>query len=110
MNLINRKQATCEKLSICVCVCCDQIIRVGEQRFPGGSGVFRRGLGRIGGRRRRGLLAPCGELAVEEVSYRRRSPETEKAAEAERLRPDQLVQLGCLRQGRFERRLSEEEK
>jgi len=54
---------------------------------------------------------PCGELAVEGVSCRPLRQETEKAAEEERLPPRApLVQLGCWRQGRFERRLSEEEK
>ena len=83
------------------------IIRVVEQRSRGGNGGFHRDLARS---HRRGRLVPCGELAVEGVSCRTRRQETEKAAEAERLRRDLLVRLGCWRQGRFERRLSEEEK
>ena len=65
-----------------VCVCVE--IRVEEQRYPGGTCGFRRGLARS---HRRGRLVPCGELAVE-VSCSPRRQETEKAAEEELLRRD----------------------
>ena len=82
------------------------IIRVVEQRSRGGNGGFHRDLARS---HRRGRLVPCGELAVE-VSCSPRRQETEKAAEEELLRRDMLERLGCLQQGRFERRLLEEGK